>query len=137
MDRVRSSAIRGDLSKAVRLGAGDFRAASCPGPGQAAQFTLPEYARQLTGLRKYRFSKEFFASRRGDCAGAASPQTEKLSPQPHSPLTFGLRKRKASFRPCLTKSTMVPFRRPRLEESTKTVTPRSSNTACPGCGPSA
>ena len=28
-------------------------------------------------------------------------QTVKLSPQPHSPLTLGFRKRKASFSPCL------------------------------------
>jgi hypothetical protein len=35
-------------------------------------------------------------------------QTEKLSPQPHSPFTLGLRKRKASFSPCFTKSTCVP-----------------------------
>ena len=42
------------------------------------------------------------------------PQTEKLSPQPHSPLTFGFLKRKASFSPCLTKSTLVPSMSARL-----------------------
>ena len=30
----------------------------------------------------------------------------KLSPQPHSPLMLGFWKRKASFSPCLTKSTI-------------------------------
>lgn len=35
--------------------------------------------------------------------------TVKLSPQPHSPLVFGLRKRNASLRPCFTKSTSVPL----------------------------
>lgn len=38
----------------------------------------------------------------------SKPYTLKLSPQPHSPLTFGLRNRKASFSPCFTKSTSVP-----------------------------
>src|SRR6185437_2721105 len=54
--------------------------------------------------------------------------TLKLSPQPHSPLTLGLRKRNASLRPCLTKSTVVPSISARLEGSTQTLTPRSSNT---------
>lgn len=34
--------------------------------------------------------------------------TVKLSPQPHSPFTLGLRKRNASLSPCLMKSTSVP-----------------------------
>src|SRR6185312_10947795 len=54
--------------------------------------------------------------------------TEKLSPQPHSPFTLGLRKRKASFSPCFTKSTWVPSMSDRLSASTKTFTPRSSKT---------
>src|SRR2546430_3681056 len=74
---------------------------------------------------------------RGRATRPRALQTEKLSPQPHSPLTLGLLKRKASFRPCLTKSTIVPSMSPRLAPSTNTRTPRSSNTASPGCGPSA
>ena len=35
--------------------------------------------------------------------------TVKLSPQPHSPFTFGLRNRNASFSPCFTKSISVPL----------------------------
>ena len=52
---------------------------------------------------------------------APAAQTEKLSPQPHSPFTFGLRKRKASFSPCFTKSTIVPSSSPRLAASTNTL----------------
>jgi hypothetical protein len=45
-------------------------------------------------------------------------QTLKLSPQPHSPLALGFWNLKASFRPCLTKSTTVPSISGRLAAST-------------------
>src|SRR5690349_9104336 len=54
--------------------------------------------------RKLRVFRGPDPRRRGDlrrtpsgCGPEAGLQTEKLSPQPHSPLTFGLRKEKASF----------------------------------------
>src|SRR5213082_2676896 len=115
----------------------------CAGrPGSLPWVTHP---RQFGVRRKCRFGKAFCAAGKAGCAGAGAMrarrprvlQTEKLSPQPHSPLTLGFLKRKASFRPCLTKSTIVPSRKPRLAPSTNTRTPRSSNTASPGCGPSA
>src|ERR1700722_8470162 len=59
-------------------------------------------------------------------------QTLKLSPQPHSPLAFGFWNLKASFRPCLTKSTSVPSISGRLKGSTTTFTPRASKTESSG-----
>src|SRR5450755_1344869 len=63
---------------------------------------------------------------------AARLQTLKLSPQPHSPVTLGFLKRKASLSPCFTKSITVPSMSVRLIGSTNTFTPRSSKTMSPG-----
>src|SRR6202008_1132064 len=88
--------------------------------GQARKFTWLPPPRQFAVQRKCRFGKAFLLRAGGAPQQSSSgPQTEKLSPQPHSPLTFGLRKRKASFSPSLTKSTIVPSTRSRLSRSTK------------------
>src|SRR5882762_7952558 len=115
MDRVRSSGIRfGPLTKLhwvrvfgpacnagarasreVYLGSSTRGNLACDGSAGLVRLFAPAKA---SGRREC-----------GRCARAApaGAQTEKLSPQPHSPLTFGFLKRKASFRPCLTKSTIV------------------------------
>src|SRR5437762_9615247 len=118
MDRVRSSAIRFDLDlsagdavrESIRAGAvrrrvrasrevylGSLRAGNVRSAGSAGK------------LRVFGGPDARPEGARGSIRAASSGlQTEKLSPQPHSPLTFGLRKRMASFSPCFTKSTIVP-----------------------------
>src|SRR5882762_8264189 len=141
MDRVRSSAIRFDLIE-KSTGAGMFAPARDAGAQASGEVYLGLRTRGnlacdgSAGLVRV-FAPESAAVSARLCAALEPLQTEKLSPQPHSPLTFGFLKRKASFRPCLTKSTIVPSSRPRLAPSTNTRTPRSSNSASPGCGPSA
>src|ERR1700728_258866 len=140
MDRVRSSAIRDDLSDEGVWKTGKCKAAAgARSPqgdcvvylGRAGAGNLP--AGGSAGL--LRVFVNVHALRPPAPQGRA--HTEKLSPQPHSPLTLGFLKRKASFRPCFTKSTTVPSMRLRLTASTNTRTPRSSKIASPGCGPSA
>src|SRR5215472_2503841 len=168
MDRVRSSAIRFDLSvnadeweifrrrkrrppadypTTLRLPRptslhGSARRAISGGPRASGTVYLGYHARANLALGgSARLIRSFWGRRGGwrDAAGFSRPkdQTEKLSPQPHSPLTFGFLKRNASFRPCLTKSTTVPSINARLAVSTNTRTPRSSKIESPGCGPSA
>ena len=79
--------------------------------------------RALTQATQPIGEKAFFlsgAEKRGHPLQPKAAQTLKLSPQPHSPLTFGLRKLKASFSPSLTKSTSVPSISARLSRSTTT-----------------
>src|SRR3546814_2069316 len=45
-------------------------------------------------------------------------QTVKLSPQPHSPLTFGLTNLNASLSPCFWKSSVMPSSIGRSDEHT-------------------
>jgi len=49
--------------------------------------------------------------------------TLKLSPQPHSLFTFGLRNTQTAFRPLDAKSISVPWRKGSLFECTTTLTP--------------
>src|SRR5579871_2192227 len=113
-------------------------AASVRPAGKRGSLHGVPHTRQSRARRKCRFGKGFLDVRRGSRGGAAlNAQTEKLSPQPHSPFTLGFLKRKASLRPCFTKSTTVPSINVRLAASTNTCTPRSSNTISPACGPSA
>src|SRR5215472_18155182 len=139
IDRVRSSAIRFDLSEnqVSRRYCGGSAAAR-----QAAQFTLGSALGAIWPSLEVPVRQGVFADAAMADATLWAParpkdQTEKLSPQPHSPLTFGFLKRNASFSPCFTKSTTVPSISARLAASTNTRTPRSSKIASPGCGPSA
>src|ERR1700730_17005608 len=145
MDRVRSSAIRLDLIE-KSTAAGMFAPARDAGAQASREVYLGSRTRGNLACDGSAGLVRVFAPQAQAVSVAAGAvraprsrrlQTEKLSPQPHSPLTFGVLERKASLTPCLTKSTIVPSSRPRLAASTNTCTPRSSNTASPRCGPPA
>src|SRR6185312_10558526 len=126
MDRVRSIAtgtvLRTQVDRSRRL----REAVSPPwnplGPGTSGDLQgrgiLPagrRYSNEIRGLD-------------GDFGQKKTFQTVKLSPQPHSSLTFGLWNWKDSFRPLRTKSTWVPSGMGRRSRSTTTLTPWSSST---------
>src|SRR5262249_29943318 len=125
MDRVRSIATK-HISGTGWMDAGDRRggqpALSPQGPGTSGDFKDGGFYRLGAGRGNEIRRLD------GDLERKRLFQTVKLSPQPHSSLTFGLWNWKDSFRPFFTKSTWVPSRKGRLSRSTTTCTPWSSNT---------
>src|SRR5438477_7333158 len=104
MDRVRSSAIREGPLKSFTQPVRVFAPACAAGARAGPEVYLGSRTRGNLACDGSAGLVRLFAppGRRAAQARCVRPrvlQTEKLSPQPHSPLTLGFLKRKASFRP--------------------------------------
>src|SRR5512143_4055276 len=105
----------------LRRGPGERR--DCRESSRAVRGEAPRSFRPERTRKYARIGSEQQGGGAPLCEGCRRSQTLKLSPQPHASLTFGLVKRKPSFRPARVKSSSIPSRYGRLFGSTTTVTP--------------